>query len=71
MAEKRIPAALARATGIGMTFNAATLNVTPIHNTFDDEMHHTLRLARLRRRHGLNGPLAATIANLCYDGGRR
>ena len=71
MAGKRNPGALAGASGVGVTFKAATLNVSPIHSTSDGELHQALRLARLRRRHGLNGPLAATIANLCYDGGRR
>ncbi len=71
MAGKRNPGALAGAIGVGMTFKAGEQNVIPIHSTFDGEMHHALRLALLRLRHGLHGPLAAAIASLAYDGGRR
>ena len=71
MAGKRNPGALAGAAGVGMTFKAGGLNVIPSHSTYDGEMHHALRLARLRLRHGLHGPLAAAIASLAYDGGRR
>ncbi len=60
-----------RAAGVGMTFKAAELNVTPIHSTFDGKMHHALRLERLRIRHGIHGPIAVTIASLAFDGGRR
>ncbi len=31
--------------------------------------HHTLRLDRLRHRHGLTGSIAASIASLAYEGG--
>ena len=71
MAGKRNPAARASADGVGRTIKAAEPNVTPIHTTFDGELHHAMRLDRLRLRHGLHGPLAATIASLCYDGGRK
>ena len=71
MAEKRNPAALAGADGVRLTFKAGELNVIPIHSTFDGEMHHALRLERLRIRHGIHGPLAVAIASLAYDGGRR
>ena len=71
MADKNNPGALAGAAGVGMTFKAGELNVIPIHSTFDGEMHHALRLARLRIRYGLNGPIAVAIASLAYDGGRR
>jgi len=71
MAHKRNPGALAGATGVRMTFKAASLNVTPPLSTFDGELHHALRLGRLRRRHGLTGSLAAYVASLAYDGGRR
>ena len=70
MAGKRNPGALAGAAGVGMTFKAAELNVTPIHSTFDGEMHDALRLTRLRIRHGIHGPIAVAIASLAYDGGR-
>ncbi len=39
-------AALARADGVGLTFTA-TLNVIPIHNTLNGELHHAMRLDRL------------------------
>ncbi len=71
MTVKRNPGALAGATGVGMTIKAAELNVTPIHTTVDGELHHALRLERLRIRHGIHGPIAAAIASLAYDGGRR
>ncbi len=71
MARKNNPGALAGAAGVGMTFKAGELNVTPIHSTFGGEMHHALRLERLRIRHGIHGPIAVTIASLAYDGGRR
>ncbi len=71
MPEKRTPAALPGADGVGMTFKAAELNVTPIHTTCDGELHHALRLARLRVRHGIHGPIAVAIASLAFDGGRR
>ncbi len=71
MAGKRNPGAPAGATGVGMTINAAELNVTPIHTTFDGELHHRLRVARLQRRHGLTGSRADLIASLAFDGGRR
>jgi len=54
-----------------MTIKAAELNVTPIHTTVDGELHHALRLERLRIRHGIHGPIAVAIACLAYDGGRR
>ena len=47
MAGKRNPAALARADGGGLTFNAATLNVIPILSTLNGELHHAMRLDRL------------------------
>ncbi len=71
MAGRRNPGALAGAAGVGMTFKAGELNVIPIHSTFDGEMHHPLRLERLRIRHGIHCPIAAAIASLAYDGGRR
>ena len=71
MPGKRTPAALTGATGVGMTFKAARLNVTPIHTTFNGELHHRLRIARLQRRHGLTGSRADLIASLAFDGGRR
>jgi len=71
MAEHRNPGALPGATGVGLTFKAATLNVTPAISTLDNELHHALRLERLRIRHGIHGPIAAAIASLAYDGGRR
>jgi hypothetical protein len=54
-----------------MTFNADTLNVRPNYSTFDGEMHHAMRLERLRIRHGIHGPVAAAIAALAFDGGRQ
>ena len=71
MAGQRNPGALAGAAGVGLTFKAGELNVIPIDSTFDGEMHHALRLVRLRIRHGIHGPIAVTIASLAYDGGRR
>ena len=71
MAGKRNPGALAGAAGVGMTFKAGELNVIPIHSTFGRELHHALRLERLRVRHGIHGPIAVAIASLAYDGGRR
>ncbi len=71
MTRKRNPGALAGATGVGMTFKAGELNVTPLDSTLDRELHHALRLERLRVRHGLSGPLAARIAFLAHDTGRR
>ncbi len=68
MAGQRNPGALAGAAGVGMTFKAGELNVMPIRSTFDGEMHHALRLERLRIRHGQHGPLASTIALLAYGG---
>jgi hypothetical protein len=56
---------------VGMTFKAATLNVSPSHSTFNSEMHHAMRLERLRIRHGIHGPVAAAIAALAFDGGRQ
>jgi uncharacterized protein YjaZ len=53
-----------------MTFKAAELNVFQIHSTIDGELHHAMRLERLRLRHGLQGPLASTIAALAYGGQR-
>lgn len=70
MSGKKHPGARPGAAGVGMTIKAATLNVTPIHTTFDGELHHALRLARLRVRHGIHGPIAVAIASLAYDGGR-
>ena len=63
------PGALAGATGVGMTFEAATLNVNPIDSTDPDELHHTLRIRHLHLQYGLTGPLAALIAALAFDGG--
>ena len=63
------PGARPGATGVGMTFKAGELNVNPHHIAFDGELHHALRLSRLRKRHGLTGPLAARIAALAFDGG--
>ncbi len=54
-----------------MTFKAIEPNVTPTHTTFDGEMHHRLRVARLRARYGLTGSRADLIASLAFDGGRR
>ena len=71
MADKNNPGALAGAAGVGLTFKAGELNVIPIHSTFDRELHHALRLERLRVRHGIHGPIAVAIASLAYDGGRR
>ena len=71
MALKKNPGARPGAPGFGMTFKAGELNVTPSHSNSDDELHHALRLHRLRHRHGLSGPLAAFIASLAFDGGRR
>ena len=71
MAGKINPGALAGAAGAGLTFKAGELNVIPTLSTFDGEMHHALRLERLRIRHGIHGPIAAAIASLAYDGGRR
>ncbi len=71
MAGKRNPGALAGATGVGMTFKAGELNVIPTLSTFDGEMHHALRLERLRIRHGIHGPIATTNASLAFDGGLR
>ena len=71
MAGKRNPGALAGATGVGMTFKAIEPNVTPTHTTFDGEMHHRLRAARLRARYGLTGSRADLIASLAFDGGPR
>ena len=71
MIGKRNPGARAGATGVGLTFNAATLNVIPILSTFDGELHHRLRVARHQRRHGLTGSRADLIASLAFDGGRR
>ena len=68
MAGKMNPDALAGAAGVGMSFKAGEPNVIPIHSTFDGELHHTLRLARLRRRHGLTGSRAVLLANLIFDG---
>ena len=63
------PGALAGATGVGMTFEAATLNVNPIDSTDPAELHHALRIRRLHLRRSLTGPLAARIAALAFDGG--
>ncbi len=71
MAGKRNPGALAGAAGVGMTFKAVEPMVTPTHTTFDGELHHRLRVARLQRRHGLTGSRADLIAFLAFDGGRR
>ncbi len=71
MAGKRNPGARPGAAGVGMTFKAGELNVIPTHSTSNGEMHHALRLERLRIRHGIHGPIAVTIASLAYDGGRR
>ncbi len=71
MAGKRNPGALAGAAGVGMTFKAVELNVNAIHTTFEGELHHRLRVARLQRRHGLTGSRADLIASLAFDGGRR
>jgi len=71
MALTRNPGALAGATGVEMTFKAGELNVIPSHSTYGGELHHALRLVRLRHRHGLSGALAASIASLAFDGGRR
>ena len=71
MTGKRNPAARPSAGGVGMTFKAGELNVRPIYSTFDGEMHHAMRLARLRIRHGIHGPIAAAIAALAFDGGRQ
>ena len=70
MTGQRNPGALAGAAGVGMTFKASELNVIPIHSTFDGEMHHPLRLERLRIRHGIHCPIAVAIAYLAYGGGR-
>ena len=71
MAGKRNPAALARADGVRLTFKAIEPNVTPTHSTFDGELHHRLRVARLRARYGLTGSRADLIASLAFDGGWR
>ena len=70
MTGKRNPGARAGATGVGLTFKAS-LNVSPSHSTFDGEMHHAMRLERLRIRHGIHGPVASAIAALAFDGGWR
>jgi len=46
MAGKRNPGALAGAAEVGMTFKAAELNVTPIHTTFDGELHPSAARSR-------------------------
>ena len=69
MIQKRVgPGAPASASRAGMTF-AGEPTVNRTHSTFDGELHHALRLSRLRKRHGLTGPLAARIAALAFDGG--
>ncbi len=69
MTQKRVgPGAPASASRAGMTF-AGEPTVTRSLSTFDGELHHVLRLSRLRNRHGLTGPLAARIATLAFDGG--
>ena len=63
------PGARPGATGVGMTFKAGELNVTPTDSAFPDELHHALRIRRLHLQYGLTGPLAALIAALAFDGG--
>ncbi len=69
MTKRRGPGALAGATGAGSTIKAGELIVTSPFSTFDDELHHALRVYRLQLRYGLTGPLAARIAALAFDGG--
>jgi hypothetical protein len=67
------------AAGTGMTFKAARLNVKPIHITFDGEMHHRLRVARLQAKRGLTNSRAVrprhpdaephTITGPAFEGG--
>ncbi len=66
---KENPGARPGATGVGMTFKAGELNVNPHHRAFDGELHHALRIRRLRKHYGLTGALAALIAALAFDGG--
>jgi uncharacterized protein YjaZ len=54
-----------------LTFKADGLNVNSFHSIVYGEMHHAMRLERLRIRHGIHGPLAAAIACIAFDGGRR
>jgi len=71
MTGKRNSGSACQRAGVRLTFKADTLNVRPIYSTFGGEMHHAMRLDRLRIRHGLDGPFAAAIALMAYDGGRR
>ena len=57
MHKKTDPGRTKGAAGTGVTFKAGELNVFPVHSTFDGEMHHALRLERLRIRHGIHGPI--------------
>ena len=66
MTGKRNPGALAGATGAMVTVQAALLNVTITDSTTPDDLHHAMQQGRLRRRHGLSGPICAQVAALAF-----
>ncbi len=66
MAKMKNPGALAGATGAIVTVQAALLNVTITDSTAPGELHHAMQQGRLRKRHGLSGPIGAQIAALAF-----
>ncbi len=67
MTGQRNPGALAGAAGAELELQAGAafhLGHYPNHREVQ-----ALRLARLRIRYGIHGPIAAAIASLAYDGG--
>ena len=43
----------------------------PDYTPIASDIKHQLRLSRLQRRFGLNGPRAELVARLIFDGGAR
>ena len=64
--EMQNPGALAGATGAMATVQASQLNVTTTNSTIPGELHHVMQQGRLRRRHGLSGPICAQVAALAF-----